>query len=85
MPVPVPYADKKLSHFQAEWLKQQRNSRVREWVNFMDRMCVKSAAVDEEFNNDVKRVEAYYTELEDKLKIAPSSPTHSYSSGASGT
>ncbi len=35
----------------------------------MDKMCEKSSAVDEEYNNEVKRVTDYYTDLEHKLKI----------------
>ncbi len=54
-------------------MKEQRSDRVKEWSSFMDKMCEKSAAVDEEYQNEVQRVEQYYKDLEQKLKITEQS------------
>ena len=35
----------------------------------MDKMCVKSKAIDDENDSEIKSVESYYQELEDKLKL----------------
>merc|ERR1712004_360328 len=54
---------------QTDLLKENRSKRVKEWVDFMDKMCVKSKAIDDESDTEIKSVESYYQELEDKLKL----------------
>lgn len=61
---------------QTDFLKERRSGRLKEWVDFMDKMCVKSEGIDAEYDSEVKSVESYYTELEDKLKLNTGSPLH---------
>jgi len=57
---------------QEDWLKSQQAERTAQWTAFMECMCAKSAAVDEEFQADVRLSEQYYIQLEEKLKLTPS-------------
>ncbi len=57
-------------------MKERRQQRVEQWSNFMDDMCVKSSAVDQEHDNEVRRVDNYYRDLEAKLRLSrPQSPS----------
>jgi Organelle biogenesis, Muted-like protein len=57
---------------QREWLERRRSERNAEWAAFIDKMSERCHAVDEEYASEVKRVEAYYAELEEKLKLSQS-------------
>ena len=56
--------------FQGEWLKERRAERVQEWSTFMDQMCEKSGGVDQHFEQEIQRVEKYYQDVEEKLRLA---------------
>ena len=64
--------------FQGEWLKERRAERVQEWSRFMDQMCDKSSAVDKHYEQEIARVQKYYSDVEEKLRLAqgPSSSPH---------
>jgi len=46
-----------------DWLTRQRMAREQAWTQYLDAMCKRTAAVDEEFEAEVKLVEHHYTEL----------------------
>jgi len=52
---------------QNAWLVQREEERSAEWSAFVDKMCERCNTVDEEFASEVKRVEDYYTDLEQKM------------------
>lgn len=57
---------------QREWLERRRCERNAEWAAFIDKMYERCRTVDDEYSSEVKRVEEYYTELEEKLKLSQS-------------
>jgi len=46
---------------------QRQEERLAGWSAFVEKMCERCNTVDEEFGNEVKRVEDYYRELEQKM------------------
>jgi len=55
---------------QNEWLVQRQEERSTGWSKFVEQMCERCNTVDEEFASEVKRVEDYYKDLEQKMMIA---------------
>ena len=55
--------------FQEIGLKGERARRAAEWKCFMDDMCDRSAAVDEEIDGQINKIKDYYHDLEEKLHI----------------
>ncbi|KAI0219230.1 Biogenesis of lysosome-related organelles complex 1 subunit 5 [Lamellibrachia satsuma] len=51
-----------------EMTSQHHTRQMQDWSTFMDTMCEKSAAVDAKFEHEVKLLNAYYGDLEEKLK-----------------
>jgi hypothetical protein len=51
------------------WLEVRHLERTREWTAFVEHMCERCSAVDDEYASEVRRVEQYYRDLEQKLKI----------------
>jgi len=49
---------------------QRQEERSAGWSTFVDKMCERCNTVDEEFANEVKRVEDYYRDLEQKTMTA---------------
>ena len=52
---------------QNKWLVQRQEERLAGWTAFVDKMCDRCNTVDEEFASEVKRVDDYYRELEQKM------------------
>jgi len=52
---------------QNEWLKQRQEGRSASWAAFVDEMCEKCNTVDTEFASEVRRVEDYYRDIEQKM------------------
>jgi len=62
---------------QNEWLVQRHEERSAGWSTFVDKMCDRCNTVDEEFASEVKRVEDYYKDLEQKMMKAEM-PRHTW-------
>ena len=61
---------------QNEWLVRRQEERSASWSAFVEKMCERCNTVDEEFATEVKRVEDYYKDLEQKtMKDETSSHT----------
>lgn len=61
---------------QAEWLKERRAQRVKDWSYFMDQMCEKSSEVDRQYEEGREKAVNYYKDVEDKLLAAPGNVPH---------
>jgi len=53
-----------------EWLESRRMQRNTKWAAFVEKMCDRCRAVDDECVSEVKRVEVYYSDLEEKLNLS---------------
>jgi len=60
---------------QNEWLVQRQEERSASWSAFVEKMCERCNTVDEEFTSEVKRVEDYYRDLEQKT-MKDETPSH---------
>jgi len=54
----------------SEKYTEQKSDRTKDWTEFMDIMCDKSAQVDREYEDEIKRVTDYYRDLEEKLNLS---------------
>ena len=54
---------------------QRQEERSAGWSTFVDKMCERCSTVDEEFASEVKRVNDYYRELEQKM-MKDEMPSH---------
>ncbi|CAH1772353.1 unnamed protein product [Owenia fusiformis] len=55
-----------------ELLKSSRAARVKEWSEFIEEMCEKSKAVDDNHEEQAQKLLNHYKELEENLHIVPS-------------
>lgn len=55
-----------------EWLEIQRTQRSTTWAAFVEKMCDRCRLVDDECTSEVKQVEDYYADLEEKLNLSQS-------------
>jgi len=54
---------------------QRQEERSASWSAFVEKMCERCNTVDEEFTSEVKRVEDYYRDLEQKT-MKDETPSH---------